>query len=113
MQPQIQNGLCLKRRHMVSAIDQTITRRQVIRTNAAFAGTLDHFNHVARRPALSDQFFFRLGRVRTGFDQFNDRVNVSQGNGLTFQHVAAATRFFELENSPARDHFPTVRQEGL
>ena len=113
VQAQLQNRLCLSRRQQVFAVVQAILRLQLIGATGIGAGALQHAGDIARQPRLREQFFLRFSRARRRFDQFNNRIDIAQGNRQTFQNMPALTRFSQQVYRAPRHHFAAVADKGF
>ena len=114
LQAQIKNRLGLLRAQVIEVVAQPVVFIKTVRTGGVFAaGALQHGQHVARRPALGEQFFLRLGGARRGLDQFDHRVDVGQRHRQTFQQVGLLAGLAQFVHGAAGHHLAAVAQEGV
>ena len=113
MQPQLENGLRLFRRQVIFGIFQPILIGQVVGTAGIGTHRAQHRQHAVRFPGASEQFFLGLGGGRRCLDQFDNRIDIRQGNGQAFQHVTSLPRLAQQIGSAPRNDFPAMAQEGI
>src|SRR5690606_14830169 len=93
---------------------------QIIRTvsltathNGAGVSTGQHLAYQTGIPGTSHQLDTGNGWRRSGFDDFDELINIGQGYSQTFQHMTALARFTQLEYGAACHHFTAVAQEVI
>ncbi len=113
LQTQIQDRLRLLLGQVVVTVADAILWFQPFWTSGIIAGALQHRRHIAQRPGVGDQGRLGFRRRRRMTDHLDDRIDVRQGDGQTFQDMRAFARLAQFENRPARHHFAAVANEGF
>jgi hypothetical protein len=113
LQAHVEDFLDLHVRELVAVFEQTFVRGQVFRTREFRAGFAQQCAHQPRLPALREQSFARLVRIRRSLDQLDHLVDVGERDREAFQHVGATARLAQLEDRATRDDFATMAHEGF